>query len=559
MVEPEYDVVIVGGGSAGCVLANRLSTDPGCRVLLLEAGGVEHAWDLQVQLPLAIGRTLGKPRYDWNYTSAPEPHLRGRTLRHPRGRLLGGSSSINGMIYQRGHRADFDAWAAAAGAPGWDYAHCLPYFARLENSLGGPPEDERGHGGPQTLQRSPAEGPLFAALFAAARQAGHAVRPDANDDVQEGFAPADQAVRRGLRESAARAYLHPVRRRPNLEVRVHAPVHRVLFSGTRAVGVAHGAPDGHERTVRAAEVVLAGGAVGSPHVLQLSGVGDADHLRSVGLPVVHHLPGVGADLQDHLAVHLQHTLTLPVSMADLRRKARWPQIVAEALLLGRGPGALNPLQAVAFLRSSDRQTHPDLLLGLIPLLTTDAERRVPLDEHGFQLYMGVMRSNARGHVRATSADPARHPEIRLNYLADDEDRQRWLDGVRIGRDLLSQPAFASLGGREITPGPAVRTDAEVLDWVARTAFSGLHLAGSARMGRDDRAVVDPDTLRVHGLDGLRVVDASIMPVITNGNTYAPTMMLAEKAADIVLGRPPLPPATRVRPHLVPAPDPVPQG
>jgi choline dehydrogenase len=541
MARSEYDYVIVGGGAAGCVLANRLSADPDVSVLVLEAGGPDHWWDLQVRLPIAVGRIIGKPHYDWNYESDPEAGLQSRRLAHPRGKLLGGSSSVNGMIYQRGNRADFDVWGSGPGMGHWDWAHCAPYFDRLENCVGEPEGTGRGRCGPQSLERGPADGHLNDAFFAAAQQAGHKVLPDINDAEQEGFAPADQAVRRGLRDSSSTAYLHPARRRRNLDVRTHAQVSRVVFEGTRAVGVAYRLRRGGERVVRAREVILSGGAIGSPQALQLSGVGDPAHLQSVGVPVVHELPGVGRHLKDHLAVHLMYSSSRPVLTSPLRGKIHWPGIIGRAVLFGRGPGARNPLQAVGFASTGQPAVSPDILFGIIPLIIENADGPVRIAEHGYQVYLGVMHSKATGTVRITSRDARQHPSILMNFMSGPGDRQRWIDAVAVGRDLMNQPAFAALGARETQPGPGVTTDEGVLDWVERTARPGLHLACSARMGTDEGAVVDPATLRVHGLDGIRVIDASIFPELTNGNTYAPVMMLAEKAADIVLGNTPLAP------------------
>jgi len=546
MARSGYDFVIVGGGAAGCVLAARLSADPSVNVLLLEAGGRDYWWDLQVRLPIALGRTIGKRGYDWNYVSEPEAGLQSRKLIHPRGKLLGGSSSINGMIYQRGNAADFDVWGSKPGLEAWDWAHCQPYFGRLEDCVDEPEGTGRGRGGPQTLERGPADGALFDAFFEAAKQAGHAVLDDINDAVQEGFSPADQTVRRGLRCSSSRAYLHPARGRRNLEVRTHAHVSRVVFEGTRAVGVAYRRRGSGEQVVRAREVILSGGAIGSPQALQLSGVGDPAHLGRLGVPMVHELPGVGENLKDHLAVHLHYASARPVLTSPLRSKAAWPGIILGAYLFGKGAGTRNPLRAVGFAGTRPDVGSPDILFGLIPLVIESAEGPVRIKEHGYQVYVGVMHSAATGSVRITSRDPRRDPAIQLNFMSDPEDRKRWLDAVHVGRTLMSQPAFGGFGSRETEPGAAVVSDEDVMNWVERTSRPGLHLACSARMGVDDRAVVDPATLRVHGLDGIRVIDASIFPELTNGNTYAPVMMLAEKAADIVLGNTPLAPLPAAR-------------
>jgi choline dehydrogenase len=548
MPQTGFDVVIVGGGPAGCILANRLTVDPSVRVLLLEAGAPDHWWDLRIQLPLAMGFPVGNRNFDWLYESEPEPGLGSRRLHHPRGKVLGGSSSINGMIYQRGHRADYDRWGAESGSPAWDYAHCEPYFRRLEGSINEPRGTGRGRHGPQALQRGPAEGPIFDAFFEAAQQAGYEVVPDINDDAQEGFSALDQAVRNGRRASAAAAYLHPVESRPNLEVRCHATVSKVVFEGTRAVGVRYRDKDGETHEVRAGETILSGGAIATPQILQLSGVGDADHLRGLGLPVVHHLPGVGESLQDHLAVHVQHKCTQPVSMAGLRNKSKWPGVVLDAVLFGRGPGTRNPMQAGGFVCSDFAEGEPDLMFLLAPLAMHSSDASVEVSAHGYQMHVGVMQSRARGSVKITSPIPAVNPKIVLNFLSDPKDRDRWINGIQRARHLLGQPAFQHLDGGETLPGPGVRTDEEILAWVRRTARAGLHVACSAPMGRGELSVVDPDTMRVHGVDGLRVVDASVMPSLTNANTLAPTMMIAEKAADIIIGNTPLPPKETVRPQ-----------
>jgi choline dehydrogenase len=544
--EAEFDYVIVGGGPAGCILANRLSADPSSRVLLLEAGPPDYWWDLRLKLPLAMGFPVGNPRYDWLYESAPEPGLGSRRLHHPRGKVLGGSSSINGMIYERGSRGDYDRWGTEAGSDSWSFAHCLPYFQRLEGCIDEPLGTTRGRTGPQTLHRGPAEGPIFDAFFEAARQAGYPVVADFNDDVHEGFSPLDQAVHSGRRASAAQAYLHPVQARDNLTVRCHAQATQVVFDGARAVALRYRGRDGAEQEVRAGEVVLSGGAIGTPQLLQLSGVGDERHLADVGIPLVHHLPGVGESLQDHLAVHVQHKCSQPVSLSPIRSKVRWPGVVLDAVLFGRGPGTRNPMQAGGFVCSDHAEGEPDLMFLLAPLAMHSADDSVEVSAHGYQVHVGVMQSDARGSVKIVSRDPREHPEIVTNFLTGTKDKERWVEAIRRARALLGQPAFRHLDDGETLPGREVDTDEQIVDWVRRVGRTGYHLACSARMGRDEMAVVDPDSMRVHGLEGLRIVDASIMPSLTNANTLAPTMMIAEKAADVILGNTPLPPAAPAR-------------
>jgi choline dehydrogenase len=541
-VTGRYDVVIVGGGSAGSVLANRLSVDPSTRVLVLEAGRTDWRFDVFIHMPAALAFPIGSRFYDWRYWSEPEPHMGGRRIYHARGKVLGGSSSINGMIFQRGNPLDYERWAAAPGMEGWDHAHCLPYFNRMERCLAAHPDDPfHGHAGPLVLERGPAAGPLFTAFFDAVRQAGHPLTDDVNGRRQEGFAPFDRNVHAGRRLSASRAYLHPVRARPNLDIVTRAMATRVLFDGTRATGVRY-ARNGRAHRVRAGEVILCGGAINSPQLLQLSGIGPADHLRSLGIEVVADLPGVGANLQDHLEVYIQHACRQPVTMQPHLRWHRRPAVGLRWLFWRTGPGATNHFEAGGFLRSNDDVDYPNLMFHFLPLAVR-YDGSAPTGGHGYQVHVGTMYSDARGSLLIRSADPRDPPALRFNYLSTAQDRREWVEAVRITRDILSQPALAPFDAGELSPGPAVETDEEILAWVARDAETALHPSCTARMGVDPLAVVDPSSMRVHGVDGLRVVDASVMPTITNGNIYAPVMMIAEKAADLIRGDTPPAPVT----------------
>jgi choline dehydrogenase len=535
-----YDFVIVGGGSAGCALANRLSADPSTRVLVLEAGRPDWRADVFIHMPAALPFPIGSRFYDWRYRSEPEPHMDGRRIYHARGKVLGGSSSINGMIFQRGNPLDYEKWAREPGLEHWDYAHCLPYFKRMETCLAGA-DDWRGATGPLVVERGPARGPLFDAFFAAAQEAGHPLTDDVNGYRQEGFGRFDRNIHRGRRLSASRAYLHPVMRRANLDVRCGRLAGRILFEGRRAVGVEalHG---GRREVVRAGEVILAGGAINSPQLLQLSGVGDARALSQLGIEVTADVPGVGENLQDHLEVYVQYACTQPVSVQPALRWRNRPMVGARWLLTHTGPGATNHFEAGGFVRSNDRVAYPNLMFHFLPLAVR-YDGSAPASEHGYQVHVGPMNSDVRGSVRITSTDPRAHPALRFNYLSTKQDRREWLEAVRCARAILTQPAFDELNGGELSPGPSVESDEEILDWVARDAETALHPSCTCRMGTDDGSVVDPVSMRVHGLDGLRVVDASVMPHVTNANIYAPTMMIAEKAADMILGRAPLPPST----------------
>ena len=538
MTRKTYDYIVVGGGSAGCVLANRLSEDPSHEVLVLEAGRRDWKWDVFIHMPAALTYPIGSRFYDWKYSSEPEPQMGGRRVQHARGKILGGSSSINGMIFQRGNQLDYERWAADAGMAGWDFAHCLPYFKRMENCLAGG-DEFRGDAGPLTLERGPATNPLFGAFLAAAEQAGHARTDDVNGYRQEGFGRFDRNLHRGRRLSAARAYLHPVLSRPNLELRTRCFVTKVLFEGTRAVGVEYRRGRGPLRRAYAHEVVLSGGAINTPQLLQLSGVGAAQDLEALGIDVVVDLPGVGANLQDHLEVYIQHACSQPVSIAPGMKKWRAPLIGAQWLFLRSGLGATNHFEAGGFARSNEQVDYPNLMFHFLPIAVR-YDGTMPAGDHGYQVHIGPMYSDVRGTLKIVSTDPAVHPALRFNYLSTDNDRREWVECVRAAREILRQPALAPFDGGEISPGAQVESDEEILDWVAKDAETALHPSCTARMGTDPMSVLDPETMAVHGTQGLRVADASAMPYVTNGNIYAPVMMLAERAADLILGRPPLP-------------------
>ncbi|HEV7896865.1 MAG TPA: choline dehydrogenase [Planosporangium sp.] len=543
MTSQRYDFVIVGGGSAGSALANRLSADPSNRVLVLEAGRSDYLWDVFVHMPAALTFPIGSRFYDWKYESEPEPHMHNRRIYHARGKLLGGSSSINGMIFQRGNPMDYERWAADPGMQSWDYAHCLPYFNKMETCLAADPDDPfRGHDGPLVLERGPAANPLFRAMLEASKQAGYPLTDDVNGERQEGFAPFDRNISGGRRLSAARAYLHPAMRRPNLEVRTRALVTRVLFDGARATGVEYTRGGGAPRRVYAGEVILCGGAINSPQLLQLSGVGNADELRALGIESVHHLPGVGENLQDHLEVYVQYACTQPVSMQPYLKWRHRPWIGAQWLFLRKGPGATNHFEAGGFARSNDTVDYPNLMFHFLPIAVR-YDGSSPAGGHGYQVHVGPMYSDARGSVKIKSRDPRVHPALRFNYLSTEQDRREWVEAVRVSRSILNQPALDAFNGGEVSPGPSVRTDEEILDWVSKEGETALHPSCTAKMGTDEMSVVDPTSMRVHGLSGLRVVDASVMPYVTNGNIYAPVMMVAEKAADLILGDTPLPPSS----------------
>jgi choline dehydrogenase len=537
-----YDVVIVGGGSAGCALANRLSADPGTRVLLLEAGRSDYRIDPFIHMPAALTIPIGNRLYDWKYESDPEPHMNGRRIYHARGKVLGGSSSINGMIFQRGNPLDYQRWAADPGMEQWDYAHCLPYFKRMETRLlvdgSNGADDWRGGDGPLVLEQGPATNPLFGAFFQAAQDAGYPLTDDVNGYRQEGFGRFDRNVHRGRRLSASRAYLHPVMGRKNLKVETLAFVTGVRFQGRRAVGVDYLRGGRMRRTADAGEVILCGGAINTPQLLQLSGVGNAEDLSALGIEVVADVPGVGRNLQDHLEVYVQHASKQPVSIAPGLKWRRRPGIGYQWLVHRRGLGATNHFEGGGFARSNDDVDYPNLMFHFLPVAIR-YDGSVPAEGHGYQVHIGPMYADTRGHVKIRSTDPREHPSMLFNYLSTPTDRKEWVEAIRVARDILSQPGLAAYNKGEISPGPTVETDQEILDWVARDAETALHPSCTTKMGTGEDAVVDPGSMLVRGVEGLRVVDASVFPYVTNGNIYAPVMMVAEKSADLILGNTPL--------------------
>ena len=530
-----YDFVIVGGGSAGCAMANRLSADPSNRVLVLEAGRRDWKADVVIHMPAALSMGIGNRFYDWMYESEPEPEMGGRRVYHARGKVLGGSSSINGMIFQRGNPMDYDRWAATPGCEAWDWANCLPYFKRMETCIAGA-DDWRGGEGPLKLERGPATSPLFQAFFEAVQQAGHPMTPDVNGYRQEGFNAFDRNVYRGRRLSAARAYLHPVLHRKNLDLWTKAHATRLVMDGTRVTGV-EVSHRGRNRTVEAAEVISCSGAINTPQLLQLSGIGPAGVLSDAGVTPVVDLPGVGENLQDHLEVYVQYACNEPVSLAPQLAQWRKPWIGLQ-WLFRRGPGASNHFEAGGFLRSNDDVPWPNLMFHFLPIAIR-YDGSVSTEGHGYQFHIGPMFSNSRGWVRIQSDDPFQKPKMLFNYLSTTEDRREWAEAIEVARNIMGQPAFERYNGGEISPGPDVAGDEAILEWVRKDAETALHPSCTARMGTDEMAVVDPTTMRVHGTQGLRVVDASVMPTLTNGNIYAPVMMIAEKAADLILGNTPL--------------------
>ena len=533
MADDRWDYIIIGAGSAGCVLANRLSENPKTRVLLLEAGGKDKS--ILVKMPAGVGGLIGsKNDQNWGFWTEPEPHLDDRKLWWPRGKGWGGSSSINGMIYIRGHARDYDQWRQM-GLTGWGYADVLPYFKRAETLEGGG-DDYHGGEGPLHISKASTPSPIYKQFVAAGAEAGHKLTPDFNGAQQEGFGPYQMTIHNGRRWSAANAYLHPALKRPNLKAEIGARTSRIVIENGRATGVEY-VQDGQTKHAHAdAEVLLCAGAVQSPHILQLSGIGDAAALTSAGVTPVHDLPGVGANLQDHLDVILSWEtpgVTTAYSYnAGMNRLATG----LKYMLFGQGPGRQNFLEAGAFLKSRPDLDRPDLQLHCVLAIMKDHGKQGAAKD-GFSIHVCQLRPESRGSVGLRSADPMDDPAIFPNYLAAEEDRRALREGVKIVRDVAAQSALTKLHAGECAPGPSVSTDAEIDAWIRREAETIYHPVGTCKMGAaDDRMAVVDAELKVRGLAGLRVVDASVMPTLVGGNTNAPTIMVAEKAADMILGR-----------------------
>ena len=527
----KFDYIIVGAGSAGCVLANRLSEDPAVTVALLEFGGRDNS--IFIQMPTALSIPMNMKKYNWGYKSEPEPHLDNRRMDCPRGKVLGGSSSINGMVYVRGHAQDFDEWESQ-GAKDWGYRHCLPYFKKADDWAFGS-DEYRSQGGPLAVNNgNNMQNPLYQAFIKAGEQAGYMKTEDYNGRQQEGFGPMHMTVKDGVRWSTANAYLKPARERPNLEVITGALTQRIVLDGKRASGVEF-IRDGNKQTFNAGrEVILSAGPIASPQLLQLSGIGPSTVLQTAGIEVVHDLSGVGENLQDHLEFYFQFRCNQPITLNAELKPWRKLLIGSRWLLTKKGLGATNHFESCAFIRSKAGVKWPDIQYHFLPgAMRYDGN--AAFDGHGFQVHVGHNKPFSRGTVRVRTPSVQDKPEIIFNYLQRQEDIEAYRACVRLTREIIGQPAMDAYRGPEIQPGESIQSDEEIDAFVRSAVESAYHPSCACRMGEDDMAVVDSET-RVRGIDGLRVVDSSIFPTIPNGNLNAPTIMLAERAADIIKGK-----------------------
>ena len=534
MAEQTYDYIIVGAGSAGCVLANRLSEDASNQVLLLETGGSDK--NIFIKMPTVLSIPMNTEKLAWQFHTEAEPFLDNRKMHCPRGKVLGGSSSINGMVYVRGHAKDFDEWQEH-GAQGWDYQSCLPYFQKAESFYLGK-DAYRGDKGPLGVNNgNEMANPLYGAFIEAGKQAGYAATDDYNAAQQEGFGPMHMTVKDGVRSSASREYLDPVKSRNNLTIVTGALAEKVILEGKKAVGVEYSI-DGNKTTAKATtEVLLSAGSIGSPHLLQLSGIGDSDTLQAAGVEVKHHLPGVGQNLQDHLEFYFQYKCKQPITLNGKLGLISKGLIGARWLFTRKGLGATNHFESCAFIRSKPGVEWPDIQYHFLPAAMR-YDGRSAFAGHGFQVHVGHNKPKSRGAVTITSADPTQAPKIQFNYLQHQDDIEGFRACVRLTREIIEQSAFDKYRDDEIQPGKHVQTDEEIDAFVRQAVESAYHPSCSCRMGEDAMAVVNSST-QVHGIQGLRVVDSSIFPTVPNGNLNAPTIMVAEKAADMILGKPAL--------------------
>ncbi len=543
-MQKEFDYIIVGAGSAGSVLANRLSEDAAMSVLVIEAGPLDH--NLMIHMPSGFAYPMANPRYTWMYESEPEPFMDNRRIHCPRGKTIGGSSSINGMVYIRGNAEDYNGWSEKFNLLDWTYAHCLPYFKKSETRVKGA-DDYRGGDGPLNVTTGACKNPLYKAFIEAGQQAGYAYTADLNGYRQEGFGPMDMTTHKGRRWSTAMAYLRPALKRDNIKLLPEALVTKVVFEGAgsdqskpRATGV-EVKYNGSATTLRARkEVILCGGAINSPQLLQLSGVGNPEHLKPLGINMVATLKGVGENLQDHLETYVQYSCKEPITLYSATNPIVKLKIGLEWLLFQTGLGATNHFESGGFIRSEAGLKHPDLQYHFLPMAVR-YDGNSPATGHGFQAHVGPMRPTSRGYVRIKSANPKEAPTIVFNYMSTEQDRKEMRAAIRLTREVFMQKAFDRFRGEELSPGPAVQTDAEIDAHIRASAETAYHPSCSCRMGSDDMAVVDGQG-RVHGVQNLRVVDASIMPIVVSGNLNVPTIMMAEKIADAIKGKA-LPPST----------------
>lgn len=530
ILNESYDYIVVGAGSAGCVLANRLTENPNIRVLLLETGGSDKS--IFIQMPTALSIPMNTKKYAWQFETQPEPFLNNRKMHCPRGKVLGGSSSINGMVYVRGHAKDFDEWQEA-GAQNWDYAHCLPYFKKAESWAFGENVYRGGEGPLAVNNGNEMQNPLYQAFIDAGVEAGYLATSDYNAEQQEGFGPMHMTVKDGRRASTALTYLDPVKQRDNLTIVTHALVHQVVLEGKTAVGVRYAHKNKIKEVNATKEVLLSAGAIGSPHILQLSGIGNKQTLEKAGITCLHELNGVGQNLQDHLEFYFQFKCKQPITLngeLDLWSKFK---IGARWILTKKGLGATNHFESCGFIRSQKGVEWPDLQYHFLPAAMR-YDGKQAFAGHGFQVHIGHNKPRSRGSVSLISSSPETPPQIRFNYLQEKVDIQGFRDCVRLTREIIHQPAFDAFRGEEIQPGQNVQSDDQIDEFVRENVESAYHPSCSCKMGSDALAVVDAET-RVIGIDGLRVIDSSIFPTIPNGNLNAPTIMVAERAADLIKG------------------------